>query len=286
MQQQANILNNADSLSYSNFESDSLIQYLDTIKDVDPTPQDTVVNYSSEPEVLANFFQTSFDSSFSFIDSSISLGIEQLVIILIVTLMLGFLKLLFEREALIVVLAPFKTNGFRKLQEEDSLTLKRSVLLMAFIHVFVISVFIYEIFNYLDVHFSLIPNIPFSLEVFILVGIIASFRFLISKLLGHIFDLEQLAADYNHRLLIINCLTGLILLPFMLGLRLATESLVPMFAWTGIGVLLVLYSVSLAVGADLGWHSERISKYHLFLYFCTLEIAPFIVLFKALSSLN
>jgi len=286
LQQQTNILNNTDSLTYSNFESDSLIQYYDSIANVDAILQDTVVNQAAEPEVLENFFHTPFDSSFSFIDSSISLGIGQLAIILSVTLMLGFLKLLFEREALIVVLSPFKTNGFRKLQEEDSLTLKRSVLLMAFIHVFVISVFIYEIFNYLDVHFSLIPNVPFFLEVFILVGIIASFRFLISKLLGHIFDLEQLAADYNHRLLIINCLTGLILLPFMLGLRLAPESLVPIFAWTGIGVLLVLYSVGLAVGADLGWHSERISKYHLFLYFCTLEIAPFIVLFKALSSLN
>ena len=286
MQQQSNILNITDSLSYLSIESDSLNQIEDSIVGSDVLIQDTLVIQQIKPEVLENFFYTSFDTSFTLLDTSISLGISQLLIMLTITLMLGFLKLFFEREVLIVVLSAFKTNGFKKLQEEDSLSMKRSILLMSFIFVFVISVFIFEIFNYLNVHFSFIPNIPFFLEVLILVGIISLFRLIISKLLGNIFDLEHLAAEYNHRLLIINCLTGLILLPFMLGLRLVQESLVPIFAWTGIGVLLVLYSVSLAVGADLGWHSERISKYHLFLYFCTLEIAPFIVLFKALSSLN
>lgn len=233
-----------------------------------------------------NFFYTSYNADLVIEQSNIVFGTGQLLVILFLTLMLGLLNRIFAREALLILSSPFKRNGFRKLKEEESIILNRSFVFLTSIFIFVLSTFVFDIFSYLNVIFTIIPNTPFFFNVFILILGIVIFRMLIAKLFGHIFDLDEFSSDYNFRILIINCITGLIMLPFLIGLRLSPDYLIPIFAWSGVGVLIVFYTLGLATGADLGWHSERISKYHLFMYFCTLEIVPFIILFKALSSLN
>jgi hypothetical protein len=195
-------------------------------------------------------------------------------------------NILYSRETGMILTTPFRRDGYRKLMEDENIIIRRAQNVLSILFVFVLSAFVYDIFNYLDVRFYVIPYVPFYLNVFILVSAMSLFRLAAAWFTGYIFELRELTEQYNHRQVVVNCITGLVMLPFMIGLRLSPDALQPVFAWSGIGVLLLFYSLGLATCADLAWHSERISKYHIFLYFCTLEIAPFIILFKALSSLN
>ncbi|MFN4122616.1 MAG: DUF4271 domain-containing protein [Flavobacteriales bacterium] len=254
-----------------------------SLSDVSPSAQaalpDTAVAYP-------NFFHSVFELSMQAEPSLIGINIAQFLLMLTTVLLLGFVNILYSRETGMILTTPFRRDGYRKLMEDENLIIRRAQNILSILFVFVLSAFVYDIFNYLDVRFYVIPYVPFYLNVFILVSALSLFRLSAAWITGYIFELRELTEQYNHRQVVVNCITGLVMLPFMIGLRLSPDTLQPVFAWSGIGVILLFYSLGLATCADLAWHSERISKYHIFLYFCTLEIAPFIILFKALSSLN
>lgn len=218
--------------------------------------------------------------------SLISISIGQLLVMLSTVLLLGIVNILYRREAAMILSTPFRRDGYRKLMEDENLIIRRAQQLLSLLSVFVLSAFVYDIFNYLGVRFFVIPYAPFYMNVFVLVSALIFFRYAAAWITGYIFEVKELSRQYNYRLLVVNCITGLVMLPFMVSLRLSPDTLQPLFTWSGIGVLLMFYSIGVASCVDLVWHFEGISKYHIFLYFCTLEIAPYIVLFKALSSLN
>lgn len=260
--------------------SDSLLSYTENIfAQRSEENIDTIITYP-------NFFETGFEASLASEPSLVELAFGQLILLLFTALSLGLLNMLYSREAAMILSTPFRRNGYRKLQEDENLIIRRAQVMLSVIFVFVISVFVFEIFNYLNVKFFPIPFAPFFVTVFLLVASFSLFRYLAASITGYIFGMEDMAEQYNKRQMITNNITALVMLPFMIGLRIAPDPFIPLFAWTGVGVLLIFYCLGLASCADLLWHTEGISKYHLFLYFCTLEIAPFIILFKALSSLN
>jgi len=52
------------------------------------------------------------------------------------------------------------------------------------------------------------------------------------------------------------------------------------FIYAGYAIIGGFLAVRLIRGLAIGFNSSRVSKFYLFLYLCTLEILPFIVLVK------
>jgi hypothetical protein len=70
------------------------------------------------------------------------------------------------------------------------------------------------------------------------------------------------------------------MLPVVVGLAFVKQLPTHLFIYTGAGIFVSFLCIRLLRGAIIGFNSIRISKFYLFLYLCTLEILPFVIMVK------
>jgi hypothetical protein len=75
-------------------------------------------------------------------------------------------------------------------------------------------------------------------------------------------------------------LLGLIMLPVVICLEFVKHVNPVVFIYTGLFLIIGFLCMRLLRGIVIGMRSNRVSKFYLFLYLCTLEIVPFVILVK------
>ena len=107
-----------------------------------------------------------------------------------------------------------------------------------------------------------------------------SFKFLTIKTIGYIFKVQKEAAEYTMLVFLFCNTLGLFMLPIVIGLTFIDQVPPSFFINTGLALIAVFIAIRTIRGLFLGLNSSRISKFYLFMYLCTLEILPFIILAK------
>jgi len=134
-------------------------------------------------------------------------------------------------------------------------------------------------------HFGLNPAGEFwTLFLYCVGGLAAAYfvKFIGLKISGWIFSLKAAANSYIFIVFIINKMIGILLLPFLLMLAFSTGSVYSVgmtLSWCLIGGLLVyrLFLTYMVVRNQV-----KVSPFHFFLYFLAFEIAPLLLVYKAL----
>jgi hypothetical protein len=102
------------------------------------------------------------------------------------------------------------------------------------------------------------------------------------KICGWLFNMDEAANSYIFIVFIVNKMIGILLLPFLLVLAFSLDSIHSAgltLSWCLIGGLLV-YRFILTYGAI---HNQvKVNLFHFFLYLCAFEIAPLLLVYKAL----
>jgi hypothetical protein len=141
---------------------------------------------------------------------------------------------------------------------------------------------------YIDIvlqHFDIAPVDNFWLMfVYCAAGlsVIYATKFIGLKLSGWIFNMKEGADTYIFIVFIINKVIGVFLLPFLVLLSFmqgGTYYLALRLSWCGIGILLV--SRFLLTYASVR-NQVKFNPFHFFLYLCAFEIAPLLLIYKAL----
>ena len=141
---------------------------------------------------------------------------------------------------------------------------------------------------YLDLllqHFNLLQTENFWL-LFLYCGIGLSAIYLLKylglKLSGWLFNIKGSAESYLFIVFIVNKMMGIFLLPFLILLSFTDNDLYKfslVVSWIGISGLF-LYRFILTFAAV---HKQiRVNLFHFFLYLCAFEIAPLLLIYKAL----
>jgi hypothetical protein len=168
----------------------------------------------------------------------------------------------------------------RQISEQLMQTPVPSVLLNGF---FAISAGFYCTF--LLVHFKLNPAGEFwTLFLYCTGGLAAAYfvKFIGLKLSGWIFSLKSAANAYIFIVFIINKMIGILLLPFLFVLAFSTGGVYTVgltLSWCLIGGLMIyrLFLTYMVVRNQV-----KVSPFHFFLYFLAFEIAPLLLVYKAL----
>ena len=134
-------------------------------------------------------------------------------------------------------------------------------------------------------HFGLNPAGDFwMLFLYCVGGLAAAYfvKFLGLKISGWIFNLQSAANSYIFIVFIINKMIGILLLPFLLVLAFSAGSVYSVgmtLSWCLIGGLLIyrLFLTFMVVRNQV-----KVSPFHFFLYFLAFEIAPLLLVYKAL----
>lgn len=105
-------------------------------------------------------------------------------------------------------------------------------------------------------------------------------KYIAISLSGFIFKVEKEASDYSAAMFIFINLLGLFMLPVVICLEFVKQLNPVIFIYAGMFFVLSFLCIRLWRGIVIGFSSNRVSKFYLFLYLCTLEIVPFIILVK------
>jgi hypothetical protein len=103
------------------------------------------------------------------------------------------------------------------------------------------------------------------------------FKFILILSAGFIFRNPDTAREYIKNIIIFNLIGGIVLLPLMLLIQYGSREIFIFFAYGIIALLLIIRFIR---GFIIGLSDQKFSLYHLFLYLCTLEILPVLILAK------
>ena len=120
---------------------------------------------------------------------------------------------------------------------------------------------------------------------FIVLGLLYLMKSGLAIFLGYVFDAEVLAKEYLYALFSLFVLMGVVLIPLnLMSLFSGVMSIQTAWQWTQMGSLLVMsYFVFKVVQIAF---REHIKSYYIFIYLCTLEILPLIVLIHWMQQLR
>lgn len=104
------------------------------------------------------------------------------------------------------------------------------------------------------------------------------------RMAGVIFQVKELATEYGYNVLLFNKTLGLVLFPVAALLAFAVQIRADWLVWIGLVAWSIVLIYRILRGVLLAMQVSGISAINLFLYLCTLEILPFIVLTKVFSS--
>ena len=113
-------------------------------------------------------------------------------------------------------------------------------------------------------------------------SIIYAVKFLGLKICGWLFNIKEAADTYIFVVFIINKVIGIFLLPFLVLLSFMqgnTFTIAMVLSWCGIGVLLI-YRFLMTYSSVR--NQVRFNPFHFFLYLSAFEIAPLLLIYKAL----
>ena len=117
-----------------------------------------------------------------------------------------------------------------------------------------------------------------------LLVIIYLVKFLLLKLAGWIFGIQQATDTYIFIVFLTNKMLGLFLLPFIVMLSFSGALGREILITVGLAMVLIFFIYRFIVSFDPVRKEIKVSAFHFFLYLCAFEILPLFLIYKVLLS--
>jgi hypothetical protein len=179
----------------------------------------------------------------------------------------------------------FTSRAVGQMMREEYALSNRVSIGLSLLFVLLFSLFLYQAFvyyGYFDAHKR--PGPEFYFIICGLVVISIALKLLAVRILGSVFKVESAVNEYIFNIFLHNKALGLFLLPVTIAIafvRLIPVQYLIIGGWTIIGLVVAYRTLRTTLGSV---QTAGISKYYLFLYLCTLELLPLIVIIKVFRS--
>lgn len=118
-----------------------------------------------------------------------------------------------------------------------------------------------------------------SIVTFILI----SLKIVLLRFLGFVFNFGEMVAHYTHILFLTFFNMLFVIIPFLLILAFIPQNISVLTVWLSILFLALIYVMRIVKAILIVLTKHLFSKTYLFLYICTFEICPIIILLKVLN---
>jgi hypothetical protein len=238
-----------------------------------------------EPEILPNFFFTTYTKDFRPRLRKADAEAWILPLLLAAFFLAAIVNTLFPKTIRNILMNFLKRDAFRKIREEDNQLYRRTLALMLLIFLVVSPVFIYQVAGYFKLSTAFLPFMPAYWQLFLIGAGILGFKLFTIQVLGYLFNCTVEAGQYITGIILMNCFLGVLFIPVSLGIKISAAEISGYLLMGGIGLFGLFYLISLLIGIGAGIRSEALSKFHLILYFCTLEILPVFLIIKTVRNI-
>jgi hypothetical protein len=142
--------------------------------------------------------------------------------------------------------------------------------------------FLYQLAAYNNVYYS-ISGVQLFAALSLIIISLFSFKFLILKIIGFLFDIDSMVGEYITTLYLTYFNIAFVFLPVVLCFSLLAAALIPYLLVMAL-VLIVIIFVWIYLRSSVSIISNfRFHKFYLFVYLCALEICPILILIKVLN---
>lgn len=185
-----------------------------------------------------------------------------------------------NRRRLNQVMKSFYIGRYSNQSGRDELSLGNRVsIFLSGLFVITLSLFISQVINYYG-FYKIENEVWFLIELAVLICFIYGFKIIIVRIAGFIFQSQKEVAEYSTMIFLFCNILGLFLLPIVVCIAFVKDVSPLVFIYSGFSIFLLLLFVRVLRGLLIGINSIRVSKFYLFLYLCTLEILPFVIMVK------
>ena len=201
-----------------------------------------------------------------------------LFLLIILTLTISVNRSLFGK----IYKAVINDNYLNFLMREQKQSLSPDYWFLYIMFVINIGILIYL---FLTRHDPTLGNL-ILLACILFVGLIYLVRHSIMRLFEIAFPVEKEIRQYDFTIVIFNIFLGLLLFPVNAAAAFSGPGTSAAFIYIGIGLVILIYIFRQLRGLFIGLEFVLHNKFHFFLYLCTVEIAPLLILGKFILSHN
>jgi hypothetical protein len=198
-------------------------------------------------------------------------------------ILLVYLRVNSSRRFFQIIRAFFSLSYTRQLVREEYRLNKGTSIALILLFIITASIFLYKLNSYYGFFEFSIPGFPAFLVICGAILFVYSLKLLINRLLSFLVDETERLDEYIFNVFMMNKAIGFFLFPVVIALqyiKMDTHYLLV----GGLMIAVFFYAIRIFRGFVIGYAGKGISVFHLFLYLCTLEILPLVVLIKLLVS--
>jgi len=142
--------------------------------------------------------------------------------------------------------------------------------------------FLYQMAAYNGVYYS-VSGVQLFTALSLIVISLFTFKFILLKIIGFVFDIDRLVSDYITTLYLTYFNIAFVFLPVVLCFSLLSAAFIPYLLIVAF-ILIVIIFVWIYLRSSVSIISNyRFHKFYLFIYLCALEICPILILIKVLN---
>ncbi|HNW97050.1 MAG TPA: DUF4271 domain-containing protein [Bacteroidales bacterium] len=175
----------------------------------------------------------------------------------------------------------FAGRLFVQLAREGGVYNERVTLLLFSSFIMGISIFLFQIANfYIGIPYSNWDSFVIFIQILLGVTLFYIIKMLLFRFSGYVFRSVKENSDYNLTIFVFGQIAGVAMLPIVLLVTYFRSEWVIIM---GLIIFALLYIYRFYRGINAISSTSKVSSYYIFLYFCTLEILPFIIILKEIT---
>jgi Domain of unknown function (DUF4271) len=209
------------------------------------------------------------------------------IVLLLMIAGITAIKILYRKIFSQMVAAFYSLAVTNQIVRDENMLVQRATVLLNIIFYGVGALFLYQLSILFNWNHPFLNEGIFRFFLFaILIACFYSTKLIVLKLLSFIFEIDKPVFTYIFSVFLINNSVGLLLTPLVaLFVYVAfAKSIVVIYICLAIVALAFIFRMWRALTISL--LLPRFSLYYLFLYFCTLEIAPVLIILKTTGNLG
>ena len=198
--------------------------------------------------------------------------------VILTTFIFAWVRLFFYNNYNTILKSSYNYNNSVKFFKEENSASKRVSFFLNFIFFLNISLFIYLAIGYLNIK-TYLENLQLLGVLFFTILLIYIIKNIAIKIVGYIFNSENVASEYISNIWLYNKILGLSLLPIIITLPYINTVWKLPLIYIGLSLIPIFFVFRIIRSFQIVFRI-KLSIIYWFLYLCTLEILPVFVLSK------
>ncbi|MCH8903850.1 MAG: DUF4271 domain-containing protein [Bacteroidetes bacterium] len=204
------------------------------------------------------------------------------IVLLLIISLATFVLVNFKKKINALVRGLFNIALAEQIYREQRFSLISFNTVLSLIFSLTMGLYGYLLLKYFNLN-TIISGLLLYIVCCTFIAVIYFVKNVMNQIIAYIFPFNEILGFYNFNILLLNRLLGILLIPLLIMTVYTSEELRTFFILSIIILVISFILYRYARGVTIGLKYIRFHKFYFFLYLCTLEIAPVLIIYKLLS---